>query len=149
MTIYLIFIDNLLKILQNFQQIPLEFLQIFHRNFMYRLYMFCEIILITNIIFTLVTFIPHPFMYSLYMFGEIIQITNIIFTLVTYIPQLFMYSLYMFGEIILITNIIFTLVTPSKLSHFIIQNEKNNFFLQNVTFDMFKSTQNFLTIFPV
>ena len=113
MTIYLIFIDNLLKILQNFQQIPLEFLQIFHRNFMYRLYMFCEIILITNIIFTLVTFIPHPFMYSLYMFGEIIQITNIIFTLVTYIPQLFMYSLYMFGEIILITSIIFTLVTPS------------------------------------
>ena len=123
MTIYLIFIDNLLKILQNFQQIPLEFLQIFHRNFMYRLYMFCEIILITNIIFTLVTFIPHPFMYSLYMFGEII----------------------------LITNIIFTLVTPPPLQAVTFYNKmrRKKYFFQNVTFDIFKITQNFLKIFPV
>ena len=37
----------------------------------------------------MVTYIPQPFMYRLYMFGEIILLSNIIFTLVTCIPQLF------------------------------------------------------------
>ena len=70
-----------------FSNIILTLVTYIPQLFMYRLYMFCEIILITYIIFTLVTFITHPFMYSLYMFCEIIQITNITFTLVTYIPQ--------------------------------------------------------------
>ena len=37
----------------------------------------------------MVTYIPQPFMYRLYMFGEIILLTNIIFILVTCIPQPF------------------------------------------------------------